>query len=197
MLLWIGEVNSISIKTNVNTLSLFKTSAPFFFQPIMSSGLWYTANKLNMRILSHSAQFPCRVLLMCTSHTSVPHPYHCDNPNQLHFSVDAIILFSNLLRGDWFIGELRPVPCFWTEDNCFVLNPVRVTRSGTMTPQEAWICLLKCVAAHSLSSEGIANPSVLEDNCFHVWGPSSVSGNWFALKSRYVIGLCWLHNDFA
>jgi hypothetical protein len=29
----------------------------------------------------------------------------------------------------------------------------------------------------------------------HVGGPNSTSGKCFVLKSRYVIGLCWLHDD--
>jgi hypothetical protein len=62
---------------------------------------------------------------------------------------------------------------------------------------EAWICLLTCEAVTRSLRKGTATPSVLEDNCFLVWGPSSISGNCFVLKSRYVIGLCWLHNDFG
>jgi hypothetical protein len=71
-----------------------------------------------------------------------------------------------------------------------------VTTGGkSLSFMETWICLLTCVAVTVCLRKGIAEPSVLEDNCFHVWGPSSISWNSFVLKSSYVIGLSWLHND--
>jgi hypothetical protein len=83
---------------------------------------------------------------------------NCDCPDLLHFLWTFVVLFRHFLRDDWwFIGELRHVRCFWTE-NCLVLRPVSVDGSGTMSPQEAshcfletWICLLTC---HNLFSEG-------------------------------------------
>jgi hypothetical protein len=62
---------------------------------------------------------------------------------------------------------------------------------------KAWICLLTCIAVTVCLRKCIAIPSTLEGNSFHVWGPNSVSGNRFLLKIPYVIGLCWLHNDFG
>jgi hypothetical protein len=41
-----------------------------------------------------------------------------------------------ILKGDWFIGELRYVSYFWTEGYYFVYMQFEWPRSDTMSPRE-------------------------------------------------------------
>jgi hypothetical protein len=61
---------------------------------------------------------------------------------------------------------------------------------------ETWICLLMCVAVTIQLRKVIAKLSLVEANCFHVWGLSSISKSCFILESLYMIAL-WLHDDFG
>jgi hypothetical protein len=72
-----------------------------------------------------------------------------------------------------------------------------VTTGGKSSFLDTWICLLTCESVTIYLRKGIAKPSVLEDNCFQLWDPSSISEKCFVLKSRYVVGLSWLHNGFG
>jgi hypothetical protein len=45
--------------------------------------------------------------------------------------------------------------------------------------------------------KGTANPELKNVTAFTCGGQNSISGNSFVLRSRYVIGSFWLHNDFG
>jgi hypothetical protein len=126
---------------------------------------------------------------------------NCDSSDLLHISMDALILFSLFLRVtdllasyDMFlVSEQRTASLSYMQFEWPEMGECHHRQVPSFL--ETRICLLTCVAVTIFLRKGIAKPFVLEDDCLHVWGPSSFSGNCFVLKSRYVIVLCWLHND--
>jgi hypothetical protein len=93
----------------------------------------------------------------------------------------------------WFVGE------FWKEKNCLVLHPVWPT--GFMSPWEAnqfsgdvnssfdmCCCHKLSSVAKSSGTRRWLHPCVSPEFCLQELQYS---------QSPYVIGLCWLHNDFG
>jgi hypothetical protein len=117
------------------------------------------------------------------------------------FSWTFIVVFSHFLRDDWFIGELRQVPCNLTGRQlpCLPFSvkwpEVEQCPHGRQVSSflETWFFVFwRLWLSHLNFGRVQLNPPVLEDNCFLVRGPEFCLWEPHSSQSCYVVGLRWL-----
>jgi hypothetical protein len=101
--------------------------------------------------------------------------WYCDSPNLLQY-FGGFCPHGHFLRGD-FTDLLASY-------DLFLLFGKKILPSLTFSLSD---CLWKY----------IRNPELKNVTAFTCGGQNSISGKSFVFMSRYVIGSCWLHNDFG